>query len=70
MKWTAVKHRLPKKLNKNYQCIALSSKTYNDGNYIGQYIPTIVQDWVIREYSHNFIFWQPLEKQPYSEKTK
>jgi len=57
MNWINVIHKLPPKRDKPYQVLAMAKKVYSEGNYEGQQIKTVVQDWVIRGWVMNFTHW-------------
>lgn len=62
--WIKCSDRMPEEAEKNYQVVALCSKKYDEGNYIGEQKTTIVQDWVIRRFPHGFTHWMPLPAAP------
>ena len=62
MKWIEVANQLPKEKNKRYQVLAICSKKYKGGDYDGKGVRTIVQDWVVRTWPHNFTHWFAIPK--------
>ena len=60
MNWKEVINHWPPKKDKRYQVLVISSKVYKDGDYKGEGIRTIVQDWVVRQWPHNFTHWTEL----------
>ena len=63
-KWISVKDRLPKVLCEPFQVIALAKKRHYKGNYKGQQIKSIVQNWVVWHHSEKFTHWQSIEPLP------
>ena len=57
MNWINIEYEMPPKRDKPYQVLGMSKKLYGEGNYEGQQIKTVVQDWVMREWSINFTHW-------------
>lgn len=65
MKWISIKDKLPPIKDKPYQLITIAVKKYTGGNYNGEGIISIKQDWVIRGWCQNFTHWAELPKLPY-----
>ena len=57
MNWINIEDKTPPKKDKAYQVLAMSKKLYSEGNYKGQQIKTVVQDWVVRAGAVNFTHW-------------
>ncbi|HHG8604437.1 TPA: hypothetical protein ACPYUD_003674 [Morganella morganii] len=64
MKWIKASEQLPEAKEHNYQVIALCRKKYVGGNYDGEPKKTIVQDWVIRQWPNNFLYWSSIPALP------
>ena len=62
MNWIKIKDKLPPKRKKAYQVLVIAVKTYEEGNYKGFGIKTVVQDWVVREWKLNFTHWLKIEE--------
>lgn len=72
MEWIKTSEQLPEAKERNYQVIALCRKKYVGGNYDGEPKKTIVQDWVVRQWPNNFLYWSiiPALPQPSQKEVK
>lgn len=57
MNWKEVINDWPPKKDNRYLVLVISSKVHKGGNYKGQGIRAVVQDWVVRQWPYNFTHW-------------
>ena len=62
--WISTEDRLPEKREKAYQVISIAKKLHGPGNYEGQGIKAVAQDWNVRNYASNYTHWMYLPATP------
>lgn len=63
-KWIPVSERLPVQCEEPYQIAVLCVKRHEKGNYAGQQIKSVVQDWVVRRWPERFTHWTAFPAAP------
>lgn len=63
--WIDVTEQLPPDLMFSYQLIVVCKKVCGpDTSYAGQPMRSIVQDWIVRRWPENFLYWMALPGLP------
>lgn len=61
--WTPITEP-PPDTGTSYQVLALCAKRYEGGNYDGEPKRGVYQDWVLRQWPQNYLFWMPIPPLP------
>ena len=62
MHWVQTNTGLPPEKDAPYQVLTIASKKHTKGNYKGQGIKKVTQDWVVRTWPQNFTHWSYIKE--------